>query len=309
MALLIKPGRDAAENWVEALGAALPDLDVRVWPEVENRAEIEYIIMSRIDEGEIATFPNLRFIATTNVGVDRLLADPALPPDVPVVRSVNAERTALMTGFILYNVIRHHRRHALHEANQRAHNWEMLKYPPPGEVGVGMMGLGVLSGAAARALAGLMYDVAAWTRTPKDEPGIANFVGPEQLAPFLARSDILVSILPQTTATNGLLNADTLALLPEGAYVINAGRGSLLDEEALLAAIDSGHLSGAALDVYAQEPLPADHPFWEHPRITMTPHDSCAGRARFSAEIVVENIRRDREGRPLIHTVDREAGY
>lgn len=309
MALLIKPGRDPAENWMEAIGAELPDLEMRIWPEAGERAEVEYLIANQLPPGDFATFPNLKFVASTSAGVDRLLSDPDLPAEVPIVRSINAQRTATMGAWVTYQVLRHHRHFDRYPANQAKKVWEHLPYPAPEEVGVGVMGLGTLGSFAAATLRGFMYDVAGWSRSPKSIEGVKCFAGPEEFPEFLARTDILVSILPGTPATDKLLNAEALARLPEGAYVINSGRGNVIDEDALIAAIDSGHLSGAALDVYKTEPLPKDHPFWGHSRITMTPHYASFGSAKYGAAVVVENIRRARAGKPLTDVVDKAEGY
>jgi glyoxylate/hydroxypyruvate reductase A len=155
-----------------------------------------------------------------------------------------------------------------------------------------------------------MYRVAGWSRTRKNLPGIESFAGPEELKPFLARTEILIAILPRTPETENVLDAARFAMLPKGAYVINCGRGTTLDEEALLAALESGHLSGTALDVFKVEPLPQDSPLWSHPRVTITPHYSCSGRAVFGAEGIVDAIRRLRRGEALTgSTVDRSQGY
>lgn len=309
MALLIKPGRDAAENWVKSIGAALPDLEIRVWPEAGNRDEVEFLIANQLPPGEFATFRNLKFIAGTAVGVERLLNDPDLPPDVPILRQQNQERAATMSAWVLYHLLGQHRRFGDYRTNQKEHVWSPLPVSSPTDVRVGIMGLGNLGLPVARRLADLMYDVAGWSRSPRRIEGMKTYAGPDQFDSFLARSDFLVSILPNTPETRNLLNEGTLARLPRGAYVINAGRGSLIDEDALLTAIDAGHLSGAALDVFQTEPLPGTHPFWDHPRITITPHHACQGRARFSALHVIDNIRRIRDGLPPAGLVDREAGY
>jgi len=169
--------------------------------------------------------------------------------------------------------------------------------------------LGVLGGAAARALVDFGFDVAGWSRRGGKIEGIEDFTGPEGLRPFLARSDILVCILPFTKETEGVLGADAFATLPKRAYVINCGRGELVVEDDLAAALDQGHLSGAALDVFRQEPLPSDHPFWEHPLITITPHNASTGSAWHAVDVVIENLRRQAAGRSLTATVDRDAGY
>lgn len=309
MALLIKPSRDAAENWITAIAKELPDLEMRVWPDAGDRAEVEYIIANSLPAGEFASFPNLKFVASTSAGVDRLLNDPDFAADVPIVRSINTLRMATMTAWVCYHVIRHHRHFDQYRANQAAGVWEPLRYPTPDTVGIGVMGLGSLGGTAARMLKGFMFDVAGWSRTPKAIDGIETFAGPGQLADLLKRSDIIVSILPETRETDNLLNRDTLALLPEGAFIVNCGRGNLIDDDALIQAMDSGHIAGAALDVFKTEPLPADHPYWTHPKVTLTPHYSSNGAARFGADVIVDNIRRDRAGQPFANIVDKALGY
>ena len=171
------------------------------------------------------------------------------------------------------------------------------------------MGLGTLGGTAARTLKGFMYDVAGWSRSPKTMDEIRCFAGADELEAFLKRSDIIVSILPGTEETMDLLNRETLALLPEGAYIVNCGRGNLIDDDALIEAMDSGHIAGAALDVFRAEPLPADHPFWTHPKVTVTPHYSSNGGAKHGVGVVVENIRRARAGAPFEDVVNKDLGY
>lgn len=309
MALLIKPGRDAAKNWMRAIGAEFPDLDMREWPDAGNREEVRYIIANQLPPGEFATFPNLRFVASTSAGVDRLLDDPDFPVDVPIIRSINTQRMATMCAWVCYHVIRHHRHFDQYRENQAAKVWKPLRYPMPDQVGLGVMGLGSLGGTAARTLKGFMFDVAGWSRTPKTMDGITTFAGPEEFQAFLERSKILVSILPGTPETESLLNRETLSHLPEGAYVINCGRGNLIDDDALIDAMDSGHIAGAALDVFRTEPLPDDHPYWTHPKVTLTPHYSSNGQARFGAGVIIANIRRDRAGEPFQDVVDKTLGY
>jgi glyoxylate/hydroxypyruvate reductase A len=309
MALLIKPSRDAAENWMTAIAKELPDLDMRVWPDAGDRADIKYIIANSLPEGEFATFPNLKFVASTSAGVDRLLNDPAFGADIPIVRSINTQRMATMTAWVCYHVIRHHRHFDQYRENQAKGVWEPLRYPAPDKVGIGVMGLGTLGGTAARMLKGFMFDVAGWSRTPKTIEGIKTFFGPDQLNDLLKRSDIVVSILPETPETDNLLNRDTLALMPEGAYIVNCGRGNVIDDDALVEAMDSGHIAGAALDVFRTEPLPAEHPFWSHPKVTMTPHYSSNGAARYGVDVIIDNIRRDRAGQPFANIVDKALGY
>lgn len=309
MILVVKPGRLPAEHWIEAFAAKMPELEVRVWPDVGARAEVDVLFTVRIAKGEVARFPNLKFVSLIAAGADRLLADPNIPPHLPIVRAVNPEMALTMKAWVVYQVVRHHRQMARYEADQAAHRWNRQPVVPPRKVRIGVMGLGVLGGAAARALLDFGFDVAGWSRRGRRIEGIEDFTGPEGLRPFLARSDILVCILPFTKETEGVLGADSFAALPKGAYVINCGRGELIVEDELKAALDSGHLSGAALDVFRVEPLPPDHPFWAHPLITITPHNASTGSAWHAVDVVIENIRRLEAGQPLIATVDRDAGY
>jgi glyoxylate/hydroxypyruvate reductase A len=171
------------------------------------------------------------------------------------------------------------------------------------------MGLGVLGGDAAEALVGLRFDVAGWSGSPKNLPGVTSFHGADGFLPFLNRSDILVCLLPLTPETTDILDAHAFAALPKGAALISVGRGPQVVEEDLLAALDSGHLDGATLDVFREEPLPADSPFWDHPRVVVVPHVASMTIARGACEFVIDNIRRFEAGQPLRHVVDLDKGY
>jgi glyoxylate/hydroxypyruvate reductase A len=172
-----------------------------------------------------------------------------------------------------------------------------------------VLGLGELGSACAAALAGLGFDVAGWSRRPKSLSGLATHAGDAGLDAVLARSEILVLLLPRTPGTEGILNARTLALLPRGAVVLNPGRGALVDDAALLAALDSGQVGHATLDTFRVEPLPVAHPFWTHPAVTVTPHIAAATRPASAARVVAANLSRALAGQPLLHLVDRTAGY
>jgi glyoxylate/hydroxypyruvate reductase A len=174
---------------------------------------------------------------------------------------------------------------------------------------VAVLGLGEIGGAVAQNLAAFGFDVEGWSRRPRELPGIATRSGPDGLAAVLARSEILVTLLPATAATGNLLDAAALALLPPGARLINPGRGTLIDDAALLAALDSGHLAHATLDVFRTEPLPPDHPFWAHPKVTVTPHVASETRPETASEAIAANIRRGENGLPFLHVVDRTTGY
>jgi len=309
MALLFLSEIDPARAWVPALEAALPGLEVRVWPEIGDPADVAYALVWSPPPGLLARLPNLKAVFSLGAGLDHLFRDPALPADVPVVRMVDPGLTRSMTEYVALRVLDWHRQAAAYRAQQARAEWRPLRQPLAPDRRVGVLGLGMMGGAAARALAGLGFAVAGWSRTARAETGIDAFHGAEGLAPFLARSEILICLLPLTPATAGILNAETFARLPRGAHLINAGRGAHLVEADLLAALDDGQLAGAALDVFAEEPLPPDHPFWRHPAITVTPHVAAIARPRTAAPVIAEAIRRIEAGEPPPHAVDRARGY
>lgn len=309
MALLFYSAHDHAGDWVTELRRQKPGLDVRVWPEVGDPADIDYALVWKPPPGLLAGLPALKVIFSLGAGVDALLQDATLP-DRPLVRMVEPGLTEGMTEYVCLHVLRWHRDAPLFEAQQRAGVWRQIAHQHLArERRVGIMGLGALGADAAAALTALRFDVAGWSRSRKDLPGVTCHAGADGLAAFLARTDILVCLLPLTPQTRDILNADLFARLPTGAVVINAARGQHLVEEDLLAALDSGHLAGATLDVFRTEPLPADHAFWTHPKVTLTPHVAAITQARTAVAQVVDGIERVEGGRPLVNVVDRALGY
>ncbi len=309
MALLFSSKWDDPERWRRAFAELMPGLDMRVWPDTGPVEEIEFALVWAPKRGELRRFPNLRFIASIGAGVEHILRDPDLPNGVPIVRVVDRVLTSRMSEYVLAAVLRHHRNLDVYERLQRERRWEKLPPRDAARRRAGVLGLGVLGSDAARRLAALGFDVAGWSRSPKAVDGVAGFHGPEGLEPLLRRTEVLVCLLPLTDETRGILDARTLALLPPGAAVVNAARGEHVVDADLIAALDSGHLSGATLDVFDKEPLPADHPFWRHDKVLVTPHVASLTDERSAAPQIVENIRRARAGDPLLNAVDRAAGY
>jgi glyoxylate/hydroxypyruvate reductase A len=309
MALLFKSELDRADLWAEALRRCDPALEVRVWPELGAPAEIAYALVWKQPPGLLASLPKLKLIFSLGAGIDHLTSDPVLPPGVPVLRMVEPGLTGGMTEYVVMSVLMHHRRMVDYAGLQRDKVWEILPTPLAAERPVGIMGLGVLGAEAAAALTGLGFDVAGWSRTAKSIAGVESFHGTEQLEGFLARSEILVCLLPLTGETRGILNARTFAQLPRGAAVINVGRGDLLAEDDLLRALDGGQIGAATLDVFAAEPLAPDHPFWSHPRVVVTPHIASLTVPDSGARAVIENIRRLEAGAPLRNVADLGRGY
>lgn len=310
MAVLLSTKPAALPAWEAALSALDPTLVLHRHPFAGDPAEIEAVVMwTGHDLADLRRYPNLRLLVSMGAGVDHLLAPPGPPPGVPVVRLVDTRLTQAMSEWVLLNVLRFHRQDPEYRAQQAARIWRELPPPDTARRRIGVLGLGALGADAARKLADLGFPVAGWSRRPKTLPGIACHHGPEGLPTVLRQADILVCLLPLTPATRGILDARAFALLPRGAYVLNAARGGHVVAADLLAALDAGHLAGAALDVFEPEPLPPDSPFWSHPKVIVTPHAASATIPASVAPQVIENIRRARAGAPLLHQVDLAAGY
>jgi glyoxylate/hydroxypyruvate reductase A len=309
MALLFKSDIDRGDSWQRALLELDPDLDLREWPEVGDPADIDYALVWQPPKGELKTYPNLKVIFSIGAGIDHLASDPELPQGVPVVRMVEPGLTAGMTEFVLMSVLTHHRFMLDYAEQRRNRIWREIDQVPAWDRRVGIMGLGVLGSDAAEMLVALRFDVAGWSRSPKDLPGVTCFHGEGGFVPFLNRTDILVCLLPLTRETEGILNARAFAALPKGAALISVGRGPQVVEADLLAALESGQIGEATLDVFQDEPLPPDSPFWDHPRVVLTPHVASMTIAKGACAFVIDNIRRHKAGQRLLHVVDLEKGY
>ena len=309
MPLLYCSSWSEPESWRRAFHALDPKLDFRVWPESGPVEEIDYVLAWHHVPGSLSAFPRLKAIFSLGAGVEKLLRDRELPAGVPIVRMVDPSLTAGMTEYVLLHVLSYHRRMPELEALQRGAQWVELEAPPASERRVGILGLGVLGSDAAMKLAALGFQVAGWSLTPKTIPGVESFAGEKDLLPMLARSDILVCLLPLTAATEGILNARTLSALPRGACLINAARGGHVVETDLLAALDSGQIAHATLDVVSEEPLPAFHPFWRHPQVTLTPHVASLTWPPTAALHILANIRRHEAGEPMSPLVDLAREY
>jgi glyoxylate/hydroxypyruvate reductase A len=307
--LFSSPGDDPG-RWRDGLARHLPDLDFRVWPdEVGDPAEIDVALVWAPKRGELARYPNLKGIFSLGAGVDHLLKDPDLPAGVPIVRLVDEGLTQGMVEYVLHGVLHAHREFPLYAALERRREWRTRPTPETAARRVGILGLGHLGRAAAAPLVGLGFAVAGWSRTAKQVDGVEGFHGAGGLQPFLARTDILVCLLPLTPQTAGIIDADAIAALPAGAFVINAARGGHVVDADLIAGLDSGHLAGAILDVFHAEPLPAAHPFWAHPKVVVTPHMASITNTTSAARNVAANMKRLLAGESPDDVVDLGRGY
>jgi len=298
------------KHWKKVLEAGLGPLDYRTIGEgLGATDDIEVALAWKPDRGLLATLRNLRLIVSLGMGVDHLLADDKLPTGVPIVRIMDDGLIGQMSEYAIFWALRHHRDIDKYAASQRAKAWKPLDFVDTLHRRIGVMGLGTIGQDTARKFAALGFPTAGWSRTAKTLQGIETFHGTDGFAKFLSRSDILVDVLPLTRETHGILGAKAFAALPNGAFFINMARGGHVVDADLVATLDSGHLSGAVLDVFNTEPLPADHPYWTHPKVRVTPHIAGATNPRTASPGVIENIKRLRAGQPLIHTVDPKTGY
>jgi glyoxylate/hydroxypyruvate reductase A len=285
----------------------IPDMEIQVWPDVSDPAAIDVALVWTPPEGGLQQFPNLRAILSLGAGVNQL--DLPSLPDVPLARLIDPGLTESMVGYAMIGVGWFARDMHHFAADQRAGRWNYRVARAPRDVSVGVMGLGELGGAIAQKLVNEGYTVHGWATSRRDFAGVTVHSGQDEFEQFLASSQILVNVLPLTPATRNILDARAFAAMQTGACLINEGRGGHVVEEDLLAALDSGHLAGAMLDVFQAEPPAPDSPLWSHAKVIMTPHIAGAIRPATAAAGIVENCRRAMAGERLVNQVDRDRGY
>jgi glyoxylate/hydroxypyruvate reductase len=298
------------EEWRDAFQGAFREEGLLIWPEVNDPEIIDCAVVARPEPAVLSKLPNLKLISSTGMGVDHILALPDLPRAVPLARVVTAEMLDQVSEYATLAVLRVERDSDRFDQLQKDRKWERrMTGRPTGRLHVGLLGWGVIGREIARRLTFLGFSVQAWARSARTEAGVTILAGAEGLKEILAGSDILISALPNTQATRDILDAGALAMLPPKAHVVNVGRGEHIVEQALVAALDNGHLSGATLDVFRTEPLPADHPFWRHPKIRVTPHSAGLLSPADSAAAILNNLRRVRSGLAPENQVDPARGF
>ncbi len=316
LALLITGGTEnwAPGRWRERFRRACPDrLVALIGDDAIDPALVTYAAVWKPKPGALGGFPNLAAIFNLGAGVDAVMADKTLP-DVPLVRVAVDDLTRRMTEYVVMHVLMHHRRQNYYAESQRAKVWAPKLQWAASALRVGIMGMGVLGRDAAQVMARIGFDVVGWSSTAKSIPGIACFAGEAELGAFLARTDVLVCLLPLTPATRGILDRRTFEQLARdgklgGPLIITAGRGGLQVESDIIAALDEGTLLAATLDVFGTEPLPADSPFWSHPKVTLSPHNAADTDPDAISVYVAEQISAFERGETLENVVDRKVGY
>lgn len=309
MSIVLISERVNKERWQQALKSLLPDLKVGIYPDDSKRKEVEFALVWHPPLGVFENYPNLKVIASTGAGVDHILKDPNLPNDVTITRVVDQRLTNDMSIYLLAQVMNHIRNIAYYRLEQQEKKWSPKPYLDHKNIRIGIMGMGELGQDVAGKLKHLGLNIHGWSRTQKDISDIKVFAGNNEYPEFLAQSDILICLLPLTKETFNILNTDTFNMLPEGAYVINVARGEHLVVDDLIDALDSGHLSGACLDVFREEPLAKEHMFWNHPKISITPHVASITSPESVAPQIVENYKRMKNGDVLLNSVSKSAGY
>lgn len=306
--VIITQGKDVSE-WVQALKEQRPELDVQLHPNVKNKDEIQFALAWSHPIGSFKEYPNLKVVSSMGAGVDHILRDPELPESVTITKLEDPHLTRDMGIFVVALVLNHITNLSTYKLNEQEHLWKRKRYLTTDDVTVGVMGVGALGVHVAGQLVKLGFDVIGWARSSKNINNVPVFVGKGEMDAFLAKSDILICLLPLTSETEDILNKEIFQKLPENAFIINVARGHHLVDDDLIEMIDSGHLSGASLDVFREEPLPPEHPFWKHPKINITPHTASVTDPASAVSQILENYDRLQRNESLKNVVSPELGY
>ncbi|PHX38049.1 hydroxyacid dehydrogenase [Pseudomonas sp. NZIPFR-PS5] len=308
MALLYKADPARAPHWQRLFAEHAPDIEWRAWPDIGNPEEVEYLAAWQAPDDLTQLLPNLKVLFALSAGVDQLDLS-RLPADLPVVRLLDPGITRGMCEYATWAVLSLHRDMLRYREQQAARCWQAHLLQPAEKRRVGVMGLGTQAQQILATLAPFGFALSGWARSVHEVEGVDCFAGQAQLSAFLGQCDILLCVLPLTEQTEGILDRNLFALLPRGAGLINMGRGGHLVEGDLLEALEGGQLGGAVLDVLQVEPAAADHPFWEHPQVVLTPHVAAMTQPASAFGVLLENIRRFERGERMVGQIDRNRGY
>ena len=308
MTFLYKANAVRGLEWASLFAARAPDLPFRLWPDIGDPADVRYLAVWEPPENIASTFRNLELVFSVGAGVDQFDFS-QLPPHVPLVRMLEPGIAEGMVEYVTMAVLALHRDLLPFIAQQREQTWREIRSTQAANRRVGIMGLGLLGRAVLERLKHFGFPLAGWNRSPRTIQGVSCYAGAQALPDFLAQTDILVCLLPLTEETRGILNARLFDALPRGAQLVNVGRGGHMVEADLLDALERGQLTGAVLDVSEQEPPPAGHPFWRHPKIMLTPHIASMTTPETAVEFVLDVIARHRRGETLPGLVHRHLGY
>jgi glyoxylate/hydroxypyruvate reductase A len=308
MSFVYKSDPVRGREWAEVFAREAPQLPFHIWPDIGDPLQVRFLAAWEPppDIGDV--FPNLQVLFSTGAGVDQFDLS-QLPADLPVVRMVEPGIINGMVEYVSWAVLALHRDVLQYRRQQRRAQWKVVPVRPAAQCRVGVLGLGSLGRAALTKLQGYGFDCAGWSRSRHTLDGVRCYAGSDDLPAFLARTNVLVCLLPLTAETRGFLNGELFAQLPRGAGLVHVGRGPQLVAQDLLAALEQGQLSDAVLDVTDPEPLPPEHAFWQHPNIWLTPHIASMTQPGTAAQVVLDNLRRFEAGEPMVGRVDRALGY
>ena len=296
--------------WSSSLQEAMPEMDVRVYPDEGNVNEIEYAVVWKHPRGILKQYPNLKAILSLGAGVDHVISDPELPDGLPIVRLVDKKLTHEMILHSLHWVLHFHSDQYQYRIQQQNREWIQQSSVQSEDRTIGIMGLGNIGKAIGESLVNLDFKVVGWGARPKNSLGaIEYYYGHEQLSKFLSETDILINVLPLTENTINLLTKSELMYLPKGSFIINIGRGGIINEDDLLSVLDEGHITAAALDVFAEEPLPENNSLWTHPSVYITPHIAGQSNPGSAAKTIAENIRLVERGKDPYPIYSFNIGY
>ncbi|MEE4177782.1 MAG: glyoxylate/hydroxypyruvate reductase A [Bacteroides sp.] len=309
MALVIVSETLNLQPWIVALKKADPEVEVITLQALKDPGKVAFALAWNHRPGIFREFPKLKTISSMGAGVDHLMRDPDIPQHIRIVRIIDPLLSQDMYEFVLALILSRMKNLRLFQEQQKQKLWKKKRYLRLDQVRIGIMGTGIIGHHVASGLLRVGFQVFGWSRSEGQPTAYQKFFGEVQLKDFLGQTDILVCLLPLTPETKGILNRKHLSMLPEGAWVINVGRGAHVVDEELMEVIDSGHLDGASLDVFNEEPLSSLHPFWSHPKIHISPHNASLTDPDSVAPQILENYYRTLRGEPLLNMVNREAGY
>ena len=296
--------------WSNGLKESMPEMDVRVYPDEGDVNEVEYAVVWKHPRGILNKYPNLKAILSLGAGVDHIISDPELPEGLPIVRLVDKKLTHEMCLHSLHWVLHFHSDQYLYRIQQQSREWIQQSSVQSEDRTIGIMGLGNIGKAIGDSLINLDFKVVGWGARPKESlGGIEYYCGHEQLADFLSQTDVLINVLPLTEDTKNILTEIELAFLPKGSFIINIGRGGIINESDLLTSLDIGHITAVALDVFAQEPLPENNSLWDHPSVYVTPHIAGQSNPGSAAQTIADNIRLIEKGETPYPIYSHSSGY
>lgn len=308
MTILYNAEPTRGKKWQALLAQAAPDLPLHIWPDLPEPQDIHYLVAWDPSRELIGSLPNLEVVFSIGAGVDQFDLS-RIPPSIPLVRMIDPGLTHGMVEYCLWAALTLHRNILDYLRQQRERRWHEIPSILSFRRHVGVMGLGELGQAVAKQLRSLGFPVSGWSRSRHELEGVTCFAGKQEMPDFLAQCDILICLLPLTEETRGILCRESFGMLPQGAGLINVARGGHVVEADLIEALDSGHLSGAVVDVVSNEPAGPDHPFWSHPRVLLTPHVASQTHAESAGWALLDNIRRHQRGEEMHGLVRRELGY